>query len=331
MLKESSLSQLRAKKNLLAFSAGVDSTALFFLLQDKKIDFDIAIVNYNTRKQSINEVQYAQELAQKYHLSCHLFSSEIISKNFEAKARTIRYDFFHSLINSHGYENLLTAHHLGDRFEWMLMQFCKGAGCVELSGMKELEERKDYTLVRPLLNSDKSELLLYLKKEKIKYFEDISNQDEKISRNSFRINHTKPLLEKYLQGIKKSFDYLDEDREILQKDIKIHTLESLTYFESSFDKRADIIAIDKALKQRKHLITATERKLLKETISLEIGRKFIVNQTGKFVFITPSLQKKENIPKEFKEHCRILKIDSKIRSYLYANQEIFKKVESLLS
>ena len=42
-------SAIKNQKNLLAFSAGVDSTALFFLLLEQNIPFDIAIVNYNIR------------------------------------------------------------------------------------------------------------------------------------------------------------------------------------------------------------------------------------------------------------------------------------------
>ena len=68
MLKNSSLEKLLNSKNLLAFSAGVDSTALFFILLQNNINFDIAIVNYNIRKQSKEEVEYAQELAHKHNL-----------------------------------------------------------------------------------------------------------------------------------------------------------------------------------------------------------------------------------------------------------------------
>ena len=63
MLNNSSLNLLKSKKNLLAFSAGVDSTALFFLLNDSNIDFDIAIVDYGLREQSKNEVAHAKNLA----------------------------------------------------------------------------------------------------------------------------------------------------------------------------------------------------------------------------------------------------------------------------
>jgi len=47
-------------KNLLAFSGGVDSSALFFILLEKKIPFDIAIVNYHKREQSKKEVEYGK-------------------------------------------------------------------------------------------------------------------------------------------------------------------------------------------------------------------------------------------------------------------------------
>ena len=57
----------KSSNNLLAFSAGVDSTALFFWLVEKNIPFDIAIVNYHTRPTSDEEVAYAKELAEKFN------------------------------------------------------------------------------------------------------------------------------------------------------------------------------------------------------------------------------------------------------------------------
>jgi len=48
-LNREALDTLRGGKSLLAFSGGVDSSALLFLLRDKGIEFDIALVNYQTR------------------------------------------------------------------------------------------------------------------------------------------------------------------------------------------------------------------------------------------------------------------------------------------
>lgn len=330
MLKSSSLKHLRDKKNLLAFSGGVDSTALFFLLLDANISFDIAIVNYGLREQSKEEVAYAKELTQTYKSLCFTHDALNIDKNFEAKAREVRYNFFDKIIQENSYDNLLTAHHLGDRFEWMLMQFCKGAGCVELAGMQELSDRETYTLIRPLLHIDKSELLQYLNIHNIKYFQDTSNFDTNIKRNNFRHNHTNPMLKQYLSGVKKSFDYIDNDLEILKENIATHVMKELNYFQSSTNITADIRMIDKLLKSKSYLLSASERILLKSKKTLIVGRKFLINQEHGFVFILPFIQSDISLPKEFKEHCRVLQIEPKLRPYLYQNEEIFVHFKQLL-
>ncbi|MBU1658649.1 tRNA lysidine(34) synthetase TilS [bacterium] len=330
MLENSSLSKLKDKKNLLAFSGGADSTALFFLLLKNKIHFDIAIVNYGIREQSKKEVQYAKQLASTHNLQCHLLNAPKIDKNFESSAREIRYNFFEELIIAHGYENLITAHHLGDRFEWMLMQFCKGAGCAEIAGMQEEQKRGFYTLIRPLLKLDKKELLHFLHSQNKHYFEDETNLDEDIKRNSFRHNYSIPLLDKYLSGIKKSFDYLDEDKESLIQEIEIKSIHAFAYFKRSKNQRTDIFTIDKYLKSKFHMPTAKERELLKTKDTCILGRKFVVNQNTQYVFIMPFLHENLHMPKEFKEECRVLKIEPKLRAYLYQDKDAFLKIKQLL-
>lgn len=327
MLNNSSLNLLKGKKNLLAFSHGVDSTALFFLLLDSKIDFDIAIVDYGIREQSKEELSHSQILANTYKLKCHTHKAQKIDKNFEAKAREIRYFFFEELIQEYSYDNLLTAHHLGDRFEWMMMQFCKGAGCAEIAGMKEIQEKQNYTLVRPLLHLDKSELLFYIQKNNIKYFEDETNEDEKYTRNKFRKNHTNPLLKEYLSGIKKSFSYIDEDLKSLIKEIKITKVKDFAYFLSTNDIRNDIYIIDKYLKSNLHIMSINERELLKNKKTVVIGRKFVVTWYCEIVFMAPYTNESISMPKEFKEKMRKLKIEPKLRSYFFSNLDVFKSLE----
>ena len=330
MLEDSSLTLLKGKKNLLAFSAGGDSTALFFLLLKFDIKFDIAIVNYNTRKQSLDELAYAQELALKYNLLCHTLNAPKIEKNFESKAREIRYNFFDNLIAEFSYENLLTAHHLGDRFEWMLMQFCKGAGCAELSGMQLEESRNAYSLIRPLLHLEKAELLTFLKKEKILYFEDETNTDETIHRNHVRHKYAQPLLKEYSKGIKKSFDYLDEDRRLLIQESQINAIGEFIYFKRATSKRSDIYTIDKELKKLGFMMSASERELLKLQTTLTLGRKYIVNFDSNYVFIIPNSTQKVEMPHKFKEECRLLKLEPKLRSFFYLNVVEFSKLKELL-
>jgi tRNA(Ile)-lysidine synthase len=326
MLKSDDLEYLRSSKNLLAFSGGVDSTALFFLLRDSNVEFDIAIVDYGVREQSKDEVAYAKELADKYKVKCYVHSAQKIDTNFEANAREIRYTFFETLIKEHSFENLLTAHHLGDRFEWMLMQFCKGAGCAELSGMNSYEQKENYKIVRPLLHVDKSELLEYLKDKNVKYFEDESNSNESYTRNKFRHNYTKPLLSEYLPGIKKSFEYIDADVEALIQHVELTIKEDFAHFTSTKNMRSDIYAIDKYLKSIGYMLSSNERELLKSNTSLVVGRKYLISFYKEQVFIAPYTGSDTKMSKEFKERMRKLEIDPKLRVYFYTHLEIFESL-----
>ena len=317
---EKSLENLSGKKNLLAFSAGVDSTALFFLLLEKEIDFDIAIVDYGKRENSILEVAYANSLAKQYKKTCFSTKVQLEDSNFEQNARVERYKFFEAIIDKHGYENLLTAHQLNDRLEWFLMQFTEGAGAVELLGFEESEERENYTLVRPLINVSKKELLAYLEKNGIKYFEDESNKDPKFKRNRFRETYANQLLEEFGRGISKSFEYLqiDKDRLFTLKILK--QVDKLYILEKSNDTTENLRAIDKILKRLGVMISAKERQEIERVKACVIAHKITVALTEDKIYIAPF--KEEVMEKNFKELCRKAQIPPKIRGYLW-----WKKIE----
>jgi len=322
MLQKEIVSTLQKGRSLLAFSGGGDSTALFFLLLEHKIPFDIAIVDYNLRQQSKEEVAYARELAKVHNLHCFVKEAPKIETNFEANARKFRYDFFQSLIEKNRYNFLLTAHHLGDRLEWFLMQLCKGAGFFELAGMKMVERRENYTLVRPLLGWTKAEIEHYLNSNDIHYFQDSSNNNLRYTRNRFRHHFAMPLLEKYADGIKRSFTYIDEDRETFCKGCNIALEGTMAYFQTSH-VRCDLLCIDTYLKNAGHLLSASEKEVIKKRENCIVGRRFLITFYKKHIFITPYNNEKIVMPKSFKEECRRHKIEPKMRPYLFRHQEAF--------
>ncbi len=327
MLDSKTLPLLRRGSNLLAFSSGGDSTALFHLLLDAEIDFDIIHVNYHTRIQSDEEAEYAQKLAQKYNKKIYLYYAPEITCNFEAKAREIRYDFFEKCIKTYHYDTLLTAHHLGDRLEWFLMQLSKGAGLYELMGMKNRETRDTYTLIRPLLHVNKDDLLSYLKEQNIIWFEDESNEDESYKRNYFRHHYSKPLLKEFSKQISKSFQYLDEDAYL--EEIEVLHVRELSYFTTLSNPRHNLFHIDKILKKRGFIMRQGDKEILKSHNSHIVGRKYIVCIMDKYTFIAPYLQ--TTMTKTFKEQCRKLKIPEKLRAYLFSDSFAFERVLSILS
>ncbi len=318
LLEQTCLQQLLGKKNLLAFSGGVDSTALFFLLLEKDIDFDIAIVDYNLREQSKEEVEYAKKLAKKFNKKIFLKEVSLPLSNFEANARKARYDFFDTIMTKDSYHNLLTAHQLDDKLEWFFMQFSKGAGVVELLGLQKIEKRDGYKIIRPLLQTTKDELLNYLHDKNIKYFIDHTNKDTKYKRNHIREKYTKEFLKEYKDGIKKSFDYLQNDfHELLNIEL-LYQKRELYIVKKQDSNIKNIRAIDKIVKKLGVLISKKTRDELLKEKEIVLSHKIVVAQTNSKIYIAPFL--KTTLPKEFKELCRIKKIPPKIRPYIFIHE-----------
>jgi len=308
---------LKDGKNLLAFSGGIDSSALFFMLLEEDISFDIAIVDYGIREQSKEEISYAKELAHRYNLKCYTAKAPKFESHFEQNAREFRYRFFEDIVSKYGYDNLLTAHQLNDQLEWLLMRLGKGSGVSELIGLEPISQRDGYTLVRPLLGYTKDELLEYLQQNNHRYFVDQSNSDQKYERNRFRHNFSDPLIRQYASGIKKSFEYLRADKEILEDMFEILSREQKLYIIKLHNTKLKAKAVDIALKRLGYLMTSAQRAEIEKENSLVIGGKWAVEYQDSLLYIAPYCTTK--MPKEFKEQCRINKIPPKIRGYIFKN------------
>jgi tRNA(Ile)-lysidine synthase len=317
-------SAIKESKNLLAFSAGIDSSALFFLLLQENINFDIAIVNYNMRKESKDELQYAKELALKYNKK--IFYKEIelkLKSNFEKNARDIRYDFFKEIVSNNSYDTLITAHQLNDKLEWFLMQLSKGAGLIELIGFNEFEENDLFRIYKPLLEVSKDELKNFLDENNIKYFIDSSNYEEKYKRNYFRHNFADKFINEYKEGIKNSFKYLQKDINSLNFTsdalIKIKELE---VFKNLEDDNLNIRIIDLSLKKRGILLSKAQRGEILKQKEIIISDKIAISIKNDYIWISPKSLKV--MDKKFKENCRILKIPKNIRAYIKEKEINFK-------
>ncbi|WEF35149.1 tRNA lysidine(34) synthetase TilS [Pseudoduganella chitinolytica] len=110
----------------------------------------------------------------------------------EASARKARYAALGELCREHGVATLLTAHHLDDQAETILLQLARGAGPAGLSGMDACSTAPallgsgEVMLARPLLQASRQQLAGHVREHGLVHIDDESNDDTRHARNALR-------------------------------------------------------------------------------------------------------------------------------------------------
>ena len=128
----------------------------------------------------------------------------------EEAARQSRYAALGDMCRAHGVPLLLTAHHLDDQAETVLLQLLRGSGVAGLSGMDSCNHAADLLgdasllMGRPLLQVTREDLQAYVTTHAIQYVEDESNLDPRYARNALR-HQVMPKLEEHFPGFQQRF------------------------------------------------------------------------------------------------------------------------------
>lgn len=194
---------LEQAKILLAFSSGLDSRVLANLLYSAKIEFQIAHINYQLRgDDSELDAAFARDCATQYNVPFHYLEAPISKgPGIQEKARSIRYEWFQSLLSENQLTYIATAHHLDDAIETGLIHWFRG---MHLMQFKSLSNHG--VVIRPLITFRKKDLLLYAKENGLKWREDVSNQSNDYLRNIVR-NQVIPAVEANLPDTQKRLKY----------------------------------------------------------------------------------------------------------------------------
>ncbi len=192
---------------LVAVSGGPDSAALLHLLysirDELRLRLEVAHLQHGIRGPEAREdARFVRELAQELHLPFHLkeinlpqIKSTQGKGNVEALAREERYRFFASVLHERKLDKVATAHTQDDQAETMLMWLLRGSGRKGLGGMAPIGARKvanarsthELTVIRPLLDLSKAEIVEYLELNRLAYRVDRTNQDIRLLRNWIRL------------------------------------------------------------------------------------------------------------------------------------------------
>ncbi len=174
---------------LVACSGGLDSMVLLDVLCALKYPVAIAHCNFQLRGiESEGDEEFIRVYASQKNIPFYAtrFDTTQIKQELnlstQMAARVLRYDWFEKVRKEIGAHVIVTAHHLDDQLETVLLNLTRGTGLKGLSAMQPTNGN----ITRPLLEFTKEDLMRYAQSNNIEFREDSSNATDDYQRNLIR-------------------------------------------------------------------------------------------------------------------------------------------------
>ena len=176
---------------LVAFSGGLDSTALLHALSqdaDTRMQGLRAIhIHHGLQAHADDWARHCQRFCDALDIALTI-ANVTVDRNsgdgLEAAARKARYAAFESALREH--EALVTAHHRDDQAETFLLRALRGSGPDGLAAMRPWRKFAGGWHWRPLLDRSRDDLLAYAQQHGLSWLDDPSNEDIEHDRNFLR-------------------------------------------------------------------------------------------------------------------------------------------------
>jgi tRNA(Ile)-lysidine synthase len=188
---------------LVAVSGGPDSVAMLHALLSRREDFGIAIhvahLNHGIRGEAADmDEEFVRSLARDWNLPATVERIEVpalrrkLRMSEEEAARQVRYEFLYRTASEIGASKIAVGHTADDRAESVLMNVIRGTGIEGLGALRPVAGN----IVRPLLDTWRSEVEAYIRENRLSFRVDESNLNLAYTRN--RVRHELiPLLENH--------------------------------------------------------------------------------------------------------------------------------------
>lgn len=320
--------KLNNKSIVVATSTGVDSMVLLNLFLDIKDDYNLNVicvhVNHLIRPQSSKEEKYIIDFCKKKNIKYYIKRLEEISvdENFQAAARKERYLFFGEIVLQENADYLALAHHANDNMETIMMRMLRGSNLLGYSGINPIIQRKNYLVIRPLLEILKDDIVNYSDIYNIIYYEDETNFEDYYTRNKIRHEVIPPLFaisedanikyNEFAKNIRGAWKIVEE--KVSEFIIEFVHIDKDIVFDKKYflkvDKYLQIEILFKLLKKYN-----LSKDVVEEIISLIVSKKANIKSfiSNSFTFYKEynKILIKEGLIKPLKMHLEIKEVNKK--------------------
>ncbi|MDE5975228.1 MAG: tRNA lysidine(34) synthetase TilS [Muribaculaceae bacterium] len=222
--------QLRAsgfRRLIVGVSGGADSIALLSLLHANKAGIIAAHCNFHLRgKESDRDADFVSDFCSTRNIPLERIDFDVPAYierhsgiSVEMACRELRYEWFAQLTEKHSADRTVTAHNADDNIETLFLNLLRGSGTRGLRGMLPDNGR----VWRPLLETSRNEIELYLKEKGIDFVTDSTNLESDYRRNFLR-NEVLPLLRSRWEGFDKAMgrtiSFLRDENSVVEESIR---------------------------------------------------------------------------------------------------------------
>lgn len=182
-------------KILLAVSGGIDSMYLANRRSElfPGAEFAAAHCNFGLRgDESDGDEEFVRGWCMQNGTECFTTRFDTASYassrgiSIEMAARELRYRWFAGLCKEKGYDAVAVAHNANDNAETLMLNLLRGSGTRGLRGMAEKTVIEGATVLRPMLETSREEILKWMKAGAKEWREDRTNSGNEYKRNKIR-------------------------------------------------------------------------------------------------------------------------------------------------
>jgi tRNA(Ile)-lysidine synthase len=287
----------KGDKVLVGFSGGPDSMALLSFLNELKELLNIKIcalhINHRLRANAADkDERFAIQICEKWKVPVR--SEKVAVKKYaqkhklsiEESARVLRYEELSKWAKRLHCNKIALGHNANDNVETVIINLIRGTG---LTGLAGIPPKRD-NIIRPLIETNRSEILAYIKNNKLNYCHDLTNLELGLRRNYIR-HKIIPLLEKLNPNLAETVMRNSQIIRTIDNDITLMAQQAQQTVLNKSDKGRIKLDIKKLLFYN-HSI---QREIIKEILptlefkEIESLLELVNKPTGKRLEINPKM------------------------------------------